>query len=702
MMFFCQNTLRSQNSKQLLNQKGQISVFLALGFLVLFTMFGMTINIAMVVHDKIVLQNAADFASIYVAQRQAEQLNAIAHFNYQIRQAHKLLAYRYVVLGTAGIDSARRPDFSAGSETEDPYARKDRYPFCIADDKIMEFPGGNSDEFCNPRISVSGFSGIQPLEVINTSLGVNTGLREQTQRVVDALRYSAVNVSAINWWFVANSMASFKNQVSYRKSLIRALANNLARPVQIGANGMKDLSGESVYEGAQKTFEYNLSESIRRRGGYNIKIQNPLSGFNYKDWLPEIPVHIIPTYGEYNVTDPTTSRFSPVAHQYYYNYPTSYIGAEKIRIDNELFNFLNPGFFLKDMADATFPNDNDLEDILGFEKNPWYMVYNHVEVSASSGALFSPVPGTTLYAQAFSKPFGGQIGPWYSKDWPQGSPTSNGNKTEVLWPQRKIGSVSLPTSVDQTILPNAPKYPGDGFGFISKLAQSSVGPTGGIPKVNRFNINDYRDITLNLFPDRNGQALALGDAGLKESAAIAPDLFDITYYSIEPNFDENYLHEKLDRWLLDEAIFSRGFSYKQPIWRDFGYSTEPPATNQRVTVKDQLMVSHRQTYGGQIFYFLNSSNEGLANILTSWVGGTDVVDYRSPASGTVRDRFGKCPNFHPNTGPKPHIPGECLNGGGRTGYSVKMVSKEYLLSNQHQMSPNSTGAILNPPKDFSP
>ena len=86
-------------------QKGQISIFLALAFLILFTMFGMTINIAMVVHDKINLQNAVDFASLYVAQRQAEMLNAIAHQNYQIRQAHKLLAYRYAVIGTAAIQS---------------------------------------------------------------------------------------------------------------------------------------------------------------------------------------------------------------------------------------------------------------------------------------------------------------------------------------------------------------------------------------------------------------------------------------------------------------------------------------------------------------------------------------------------------------------------------------------------------------------
>ena len=79
-------------------------------------MFGMTINVAMVVHDKINLQNSVDFASLYVAQRQAEMLNAIAHQNYQIRQAYKLMAYRYYVIGTAAIEGTggSGPQVSSG------------------------------------------------------------------------------------------------------------------------------------------------------------------------------------------------------------------------------------------------------------------------------------------------------------------------------------------------------------------------------------------------------------------------------------------------------------------------------------------------------------------------------------------------------------------------------------------------------------
>ncbi|HVK61361.1 MAG TPA: Tad domain-containing protein, partial [Bdellovibrionales bacterium] len=84
------------------NEAGQMSVFVALIFQVLFVFFAMVVNIGMAVHDKINLQNAVDLGTYYAAQRQAEILNEIAHINYQIRQDYKLLVWRYRVLGMLG------------------------------------------------------------------------------------------------------------------------------------------------------------------------------------------------------------------------------------------------------------------------------------------------------------------------------------------------------------------------------------------------------------------------------------------------------------------------------------------------------------------------------------------------------------------------------------------------------------------------
>src|SRR5690348_4753761 len=89
-------------SHVLKNQSGQMAIFIALIFQVLFVFFAMIVNVGLIVHDKINLQNSADLAAYYAAQRQAEMLNAIAHQNYEIRQAWKLLAWRIRVLGDLG------------------------------------------------------------------------------------------------------------------------------------------------------------------------------------------------------------------------------------------------------------------------------------------------------------------------------------------------------------------------------------------------------------------------------------------------------------------------------------------------------------------------------------------------------------------------------------------------------------------------
>src|SRR5690606_33447098 len=84
------------------SERGQMAIFIALIFQVLFVFFAMIVNVGLIVHDKINLQNSVDIAAYYAAQRQAEILNAIAHHNYQIRQAWKLLSWRLRVLGDLG------------------------------------------------------------------------------------------------------------------------------------------------------------------------------------------------------------------------------------------------------------------------------------------------------------------------------------------------------------------------------------------------------------------------------------------------------------------------------------------------------------------------------------------------------------------------------------------------------------------------
>lgn len=658
-------------------------------------MFAMTINVGMVVHDKINLQNSVDFASIYVAQRQAEQLNAIAHMNYQIRQAHKLLSFRYVVLGTAGIE---RGPISNGTvqnnESLYPLADKMRYPSCFASNILLQEIRG--DNWCKKEWFAGGFGGIPKLNVVNPFMGGNYGLQQTTVQLGSDIQRDAMFASFYNWWHAAVSMGAFRLQIAYRKALVKALAANLSKP--INANGMKDLYGESVYEGARKTFEYNLSESNRAAQNFSFQVRNSLEGINPTQWLPEIKTWIALIYADRPISGCNQNGcVGQIIQRFYYQLPIDLeSGGQYTGLFNDFLDRVDPDEFLRQFTSANVPPGSDYEEVLGFEKNPWYMVYNQVRANTTSNALFNPMRGTPMSAQAFSKPFGGRIGPWYSKNWPSGSNISTGPKTVELWSPRKLGASGPADLNDPTFLPNSPKYPNDRFGWTSYLGATSTGKIGNNPLIFEA---DYNTLVMDLYPSGTGNGLAKGAMRDREMAAVAPDLFDIYYYSVDPNFHENYLEGKLDRWLMQEAQFT-DVRYSSPrIWRDFGFSMA--ASNHRsFSVHNQLTQSTRQQLGPQVFFALESNDaNGRANLLTSWVGGVNVNEYRSPASGTVSSRFGKCRKFY--SGGKVNVPGECIENGGRTGYSVKMVSKDYLTSSQHSLgnAGSSTGPILNPPQD---
>ena len=68
-----------RNAKK--GERGQVALFIALIFQVLFIFFAMVINIGLLVHHKINLQNSVDLAAYYGAMKQAEMMNVVAHMS---------------------------------------------------------------------------------------------------------------------------------------------------------------------------------------------------------------------------------------------------------------------------------------------------------------------------------------------------------------------------------------------------------------------------------------------------------------------------------------------------------------------------------------------------------------------------------------------------------------------------------------------
>ena len=323
--------------KFLKNAKGQVAIFVVLIFQVLFILFAMTINIAMVTYDKINLQNSLDLAAYYGAKKQSEVLNAMAHINYQMRQNWKLLAWRYRILGTLiqyeggdgnlpywcpqnfdsqytsttnnnckviscqppGVDGcppleAMTQCQSAQSILNDSYGLNycDAYYFvCISHDLWKRGVSSNSFmNLCN-KLGVN----IPPVTELNVSAGFMAeawlaagGVRE-LQREVSA---SCPAEGALNWLMTQFFMTHFRLDQKDRKVMIEEIYNKTLKEG-------KDLDGESIFEGSAKVFCKNLSQANKTNltafcSNYptdgELKAHNSFEGKDFKDIFEKLNV----------------------------------------------------------------------------------------------------------------------------------------------------------------------------------------------------------------------------------------------------------------------------------------------------------------------------------------------------------------------------------------------------------------------------
>jgi hypothetical protein len=249
-------------------------------------------------------------------------------------------------------------------------------------------------------------------------------------------------------------------------------------------------------------------------------------------------------------------------------------------------------------------------------------------------------------------------------------------------------------------MPQYSKYPGDTLGLRSILSQQGLTNQFDGIKASIFDymgiVNDYgpglkNDIVAHPADPQNSSIRNY------EIAAIAPDLFDIAYYSIQPNFGERYLKKLRDnvapKLNLQGPAFPRG---------DLG-SRDPDQS--QFSVKNQIAVARGlQKIEGSVAQQLDLQNKKAfwfvrdrEHLLVDWMRTKDYGSYGFPD-----DYFGKCAEFddkYPNPD-NPRAPGGCLNNGGRAGYSVKIISPEMLRSPLSLGGPGvGQGTILNPPPE---
>lgn len=731
------------------SQQGQVAIFAVLVFNVFFVFFAMVINVGLLVHHKINLQNSVDLAAYYASMKQAESMNAIAHVNYQIRQSWKLLTYRYRAIGMAGNSKANLPLYCSKD-----YTPQGQPGQCVVqplapgfDPNSIATPGcatsfcgsyqsfkdlGNTESYCNMNCTTPDQV---PLPVVTSALSaagtpgaltpaVITSLISYQQTQIDNILIRCQKAARNNFYLLGSFIYGYKKDIRNRRDIIEALARDLSESSPF------DMDGQSIRNGALESFKRNLTQPNLEdfNQNPNFELVNGLAqgGCQGGQWLE--PIYVRPAF-RYLDAECNAVGIIPKFYLYSNNFPPE-SNAPNITLNRapdllQIFEAIQTLQYEPD--DYTNQEQTKWASMVGYEKNPWCMNYVKVTASVTPKIPFSPLGKVTLRAEALAKPFGGQIGPWYKKTWPSGNNSSGGSllPSEKVDPNLTIrgdvNAIGTMTSITndfqsnpsdpnkiklmETLFPNHSRYVGDPTGVIAYSTLESW--LDGIYNVaqrpvasSRFSINDW----IHTFADieQTGDILswdktnnAPAPARKLELQAILPDQFDLSYYQIEANFHDNYLLRlrKNQRVL---AATSLGTSPTVKIRGDLGYRADADGLK-RFNIADQF-----KTVGTDpIMKTKQTTNE--LNYRVFGLGYTMKYQKESDLNHLLTrwtpelpgkysfkaDQFAKCLQPIPpaGTGVDPIQAATPGNciHGGRNGYSVKLIHPKFLTGRHENL-----------------
>lgn len=665
-----------------LNQKGQVALFVALIFQVLFVFFAMTINIGLLIHDKINLQNSVDLAAYYAASKQAEVLNAIAHSNYQIRQSWKLLAFRLWVLGSMGHVAHPSHPNSLDYRPLPEEAYTTSLPFvCIGYSFWQEQT--RQTNLCRDRtLRIAEL----PRARVIFPAPWNYDAKDFTERMVTEFQEGCRNAGPPNWQLAVQWASAYRLDIGNRKRVIRELATLLT---DSGPSDFKELNGESVFKGMRETFERNLTRANLGDSDATkptLDLLNSVGGRYYKVWLNDMTVNPLIMYRDFRSASGEScfDEAKPISGTGDVNLPHVFTTSASARQQ------FDPYGVLQNARNEPDKNNPDYHSSLGFEKNPWFQVYVGVRASTKPRKPFAPFGRPIiLNARAFAQPFGGRIGPWAKTQWVPSARESSGLPVDPLIPRIEPieQDAAIPTAES---FPNYSRFPGDKLGMRSQAALGRFRQIiRGKDKPFSITRRNYAFLPIDLSSPK-GDILAWDrvdainkinqgprewgpDVRNVELAAIAPDLFDITYYSIDPNWEENYA-----------KVAAGNFGSGVLVRSDLGSRSGSPYSVEGQIQKSKLLTPQ------EVFWAITDKSQ----VLTSWAPN-NANDYSFPSKV-----FAKCYNQGAHA-----VPGMCA-AGGRVGYSVRLVSRDYLTSSQLPLGGSAGGAgsdmikgpLQNPPE----
>jgi hypothetical protein len=229
--------------------------------------------------------------------------------------------------------------------------------------------------------------------------------------------------------------------------------------------------------------------------------------------------------------------------------------------------------------------------------------------------------------------------------------------------------------------PNYSRFPGDALGLRSELARTAGILFADSPSIERrphFESDDYNFVGTSI-NDPRSDPIVFSVAGRNirtaEISAIAPDLFDATYFSVNPDFQQ---------WIGRTP--DRGQFFKTAICNNqcSDYGTIQSA-GQVKQVANQVAETQGIRNSFNLFWQLPNKD----HLMTGW------THERRRESAVAYTRQGEIPS----------LVGDNAGLGSRSGYSVKFVSRRFLVSQELPFGGGSAetpirGALGNPPQSI--
>ena len=587
-----------------------MALFIVLLFQLLFILFGMTLHVALTVHDKINFQNALDLGALYGAKKQAEVLNAIAHINFQMRQSWKLLAWRYRILGTVTKDKGdyvqapgmlralphawcpqnktnkihcalshtppppsdvvcRRLESNASSRRIYGNGYCDiPYHICVSADAWQTIYENKDEDFCQTKDIV--IPTIEPMTVIAGFLGPVTSAAATQVQLISGFERQCKGQGVLNWLMAQVFLSHFRLDQKDRKMMIQALYNETLKK----GMALEKTAGSSIKDGVKATIEKNLT--FVNIAAYRNE-SNPLVFFNSLSDSPGGPKDFDKVFLPHN-TSPALAYFnldvlsghceSRLFPHYKTPRPTEWPTSFHVVHDHSsIKNYINSQANLFEYNRVSRADGPLLSTLTwSYYKKPDIKIYYGVKgkISRTDPALFTPFSsGTvTMKGSAFAKPFGGRIGP-PPRSGPYPSP-------DPLIPEYIPVGATTGGDDYRVQQPNYSRYPGDKWGLVHRdlhdpkygninsskalLIKRNDNPnTSPNPTVSGSGADDptkspYKiKYFANHLRATNIDPLARDATGnpflflrVMELMAVFPDVYDLVNYSISNNYMETY------------------------------------------------------------------------------------------------------------------------------------------------------------------